>query len=175
MKLRADRLLLVDNPSTRSFTSSRARPPLQLASQSARLEKAQCPQGRQPAPVRLIPGLADHLLPAALRTRPQPRRRHLVAAAARLALQRRLQHPRTPRPDHPPRSPPHPVPQSPHRRLPHRDRTDHQPLITEDDITSSTSVGAAREPENPTGVRAVRWPGPSPGTLRGRRSGEVVR
>lgn len=59
-----------------------------------------------------------------------------------LALQRRLQHPRTPRPDHPTRSPPHPVPQPPHRRLPHRDRTDHQPLITEDAITSSTSVGA---------------------------------
>lgn len=40
VKLRADRLLLVDNPSTRSFTSSRT-PLRQPAGQSAKLETAQ--------------------------------------------------------------------------------------------------------------------------------------
>ncbi len=42
------------------------------------------------------------------------------------ALQRRLLHPRTPRPAHPTRPTPHPIPQPPHRRLPRRDRPDHQ-------------------------------------------------
>jgi hypothetical protein len=55
-----------------------------------------------------------------------PRRRNLVTAAARLALQRRLLHPRTPRPAHPTRPTAHPVPKRPHRRLPRRDRPDHQ-------------------------------------------------
>ncbi|GAA3084721.1 hypothetical protein GCM10020000_83930 [Streptomyces olivoverticillatus] len=72
--------------------------------------------------------------------RPQPRRRCLVPAAARLALQRRFHHPGAPDAAHPTRPPPRPVPQPPHRRLPCRDRTDHQPLIPEDDITSSNSV-----------------------------------
>jgi hypothetical protein len=36
------------------------------------------PQGRRPAGMGRGPGLADHVLPAALRTRPQPRRRDLV-------------------------------------------------------------------------------------------------
>ncbi|MEU0740646.1 hypothetical protein, partial [Streptomyces sp. NPDC006134] len=39
-KLRADRLILVDNPSTRSFTSSSTPPPHQPAGLSARLETA---------------------------------------------------------------------------------------------------------------------------------------
>lgn len=82
------------------------------------------PQSRRPAGVRRLPRLADDLLPAALRTRPQPRRRNLVAVAARLALQHRLQHPRTPRPAHPTRLTAHPVPQRPHGRLPRRDRPD---------------------------------------------------
>lgn len=76
----------------------------------------------------------DHLPvippPAALRTRPQPHRRDLVPPATRLALQRRLLHPRTPRPAHPARPTTHPVPQPSHRRLPRRDRPGHQTRLT---------------------------------------------
>lgn len=54
------------------------------------------------------------------------RRGDLVPPATPLALQRRLQHPRTPRPAHPARPTAHPVPQRTYRRLPRRDRSDNQ-------------------------------------------------
>jgi hypothetical protein len=40
VKLQADRLILVDNPSTRSFTYSRTPPPRQLAAQSPKLNRS---------------------------------------------------------------------------------------------------------------------------------------
>jgi hypothetical protein len=63
----------------------------------------------------LINTRLDHLLlPAGLRTRPQPRRGHLVTAATQQPGQHRLHRPRPPHQHAPTRSPPDPVPQQPH-------------------------------------------------------------
>ncbi|SEE72354.1 HTH-like domain-containing protein [Streptomyces sp. 2231.1] len=64
MKLRADRLILVDNPSTRSFTSSRTHPSHQLAAEPDRLKKA---HWRAPALARAARQAADATLAARIR------------------------------------------------------------------------------------------------------------
>lgn len=122
---RAQKLLLARLPGPAGRRPPTTRPP-----DRPRLGQPQCPQSRRSAGIRRIPGLADHPLPAALRTRPQPRRRHLVPPAARLALQRRFLHTRAPHPHSAERPTAHPVPQQPHRRLPHRDRPDHPTRLT---------------------------------------------
>ncbi len=89
--------------------------------------------GLAESPVRPVPvveglELSEPYLPP-YAPGPQPRRRHPVPAAAWVAVQRRLHHPRTPHPHNPPWLPQYPVPQQPGRRLPHRDRPDHPTRI----------------------------------------------
>jgi len=87
------------------------------------------PLGHRTVGVRLIPGPADQLLPAALRPGPRPDQRDPASAAARLTLQHTFATPerliRLIR-----RPAPHPVPQRPHRRLSRRNLPDHQTRLS---------------------------------------------
>lgn len=96
-----------------------------------------------------------------------PRRGDLVPPATRLALQRRLQHPRTPRPVHPARPTAHPVPQRTYRRLPRRDRPDDQTHLS-NPATSQVQPQSCRA----TASASARVTGGRP--IRRRKSPESV-